>query len=136
MGMFREFKQFVLRGSAVDMGIGVVLGAAFSGLVDSLFRDILMPPVRMLYADFNIDNLYISLDGHTYPTLETAKQAGAAVLNFGEFMSAVIRFFIIVFVVFLVIRQINRWKKPDRHPVDAMTKKECPYCCMAIPSRA
>lgn len=136
MGMFREFRHFVLRGSAVDMGVGVVLGAAFSGLVDSLVRDILMPPIRMLYTTINIDNLYISLDGSTYPSLEAAREAGAATINYGEFMSAAIRFFIIVFIVFLVIRQINRWKKPHLHPMDTMTKKECPYCCTSIPSRA
>lgn len=136
MGLFREFKQFVLRGSAVDMGVGIALGAALSGLVDSLVRDVLMTPIRMLYAAINIENLYFSLDGHTYSSLEAAKEAGAATINYGAFMSAIIRFFIIVFVVFLVIRQINRWKKPHLHPRETMTTKECPYCCMSVPSRA
>lgn len=136
MGLLHEFKQFVLKGNAVDMGVGVVLGAAFSSLVDSLVKDILIAPLSMLYAKFDIKNLYISLDGNTYASLEAAKEAGAATINLGNFMSSVIRFLIIVFVVFLVIRQVNRWKKPHRHPMDSMTKKECPYCCMPIPSRA
>jgi len=136
MGLFHEFRQFTVRGNAVDMGVGVVLGAAFSGLIESLVKDILLPPAGMLYSKIDFENLYISLNGHTYPSLEAAKEAGAATINYGLFITAFIRFIIILFVVFLVVRQVNRWKKPHQRPIDAMTKKECPYCCTPIPVRA
>lgn len=136
MGLLHEFKQFTLKSSAVDMGIGVVLGAAFSNFIDSLVKDMLLPPIGMLYSKINFESLYISLNGRTYPSLEAAQEAGAATINFGLFITAAIRFLIILFVVFLVVRQVNRWKKPHISPLDAMTKKECPYCCTPIPSRA
>lgn len=136
MGLMHEFKQFTLKGNAVDMGIGVVLGAAFSSFIDSLVKDILLPPIGMLYSKIDFENLYISLNGRTYPSLAAAKEAGAATINYGLFITAAIRFLIILFVVFLVVRQVNRWKKPHRHPLDSMTKKECPYCCTPIPTQA
>ncbi|MCA0972516.1 large conductance mechanosensitive channel protein MscL [Halobacillus litoralis] len=136
MGLFREFKQFAVRGSAVEMGVGMVLGAAFSGFIDSLVTDMLLPPIGLVYASMNFESLFINLSGGYYPTLAAAKEAGAATINYGMFISATIRFIIVMFAVFMVVRQINRWKKPHRHPMDAMTKKECPYCCMPIPSQA
>lgn len=136
MGLLREFREFAVKGSAVDMGVGMVLGVAFSGFIDSLVTDILLPPVGLLYAKMNFDSLFISLSGTMYPSLTAAKEAGAATINYGLFITAVIRFIIILFAVFIVVRQINRWKKPHQHPVHSMTKKECPYCCMPIPSQA
>ncbi|KAB8129169.1 large conductance mechanosensitive channel protein MscL [Gracilibacillus oryzae] len=136
MGLFHEFRQFTLRGSAIDMGVGVVLGAALSSFIDSLVRDILLPPIGLLYSRMNIENLYITLSGKTYASLTEAKEAGAITINYGMFISTSIRFVIILFVVFLVVRQMNRWKKPHQHPLDSMTKKECPYCCLSIPYRA
>lgn len=136
MGLFQEFRQFAIRGNAVDIGVGVVLGAAFSGFIDSLVKDILLPPLGLLYSKVNFQDMYISLDGTTYPSLEKAKEAGAATINYGVFLTASIRFVIIFFTVFLVVRQLNRWKKPHQHPIDSMTKKECPYCCTPIPTRA
>jgi large conductance mechanosensitive channel len=118
------------------MGIGVVLGAAFSGFIESLVKDILLPPVGMLYSKIDFENLYVSLNGNTYTSLVDAKEAGAATINYGLFITAAVRFLIILFVVFLVVRQINRWKKPNQRPIDVMTKKECPYCCTPIPSQA
>ncbi len=136
MGLFHEFRQFMMRGSAIDMGVGVVLGAALSSFVDSLVRDILLPPIGLLYSRINIENLYISLSGKSYSSLTEAKEAGAITINYGLFISTSIRFLIILFVIFLVVRQMNRWKKPHQHPLDAMTKKDCPYCCLSIPNRA
>ncbi|WP_217586584.1 large conductance mechanosensitive channel protein MscL [Lentibacillus saliphilus] len=136
MGLLKEFRQFAIRGSAVDMGVGIVLGAAFSGLIDSLVKDILLPPIGLLYSKINVQDLYISLSGDVFPSLEKAKEAGAVTINYGLFMMASIRFIIILFAVFVVVRQINRWKNPSRLPIDSMTKKECPYCCMPIPSKA
>lgn len=136
MGLLQEFKQFTLKGNAVDMGIGVVLGAAFSNFIESLVKDILLPPIGILYSKIDFENLYISLSGRTYPSLQAAKEAGVATINYGLFITASVRFVIILFVVFLVVRQVNRWKKPHIRPIDAMTKKECPYCCTPIPVRA
>ncbi len=136
MGLFQEFRQFAIKGNAVDIGVGVVLGAAFSGFIDSLVKDIILPPIGVLYSKINFQDLYISLSGTTYPSLEKAKEAGAATINYGLFITASVRFIIILFTVFLVVRQINRWKKPHQHPLDSMTKKECPYCCMPIPTKA
>lgn len=136
MGLLHEFRQFTVKGNAVDMGVGVVLGAAFSGFIDSFVKDILLPPVGVFYSKIDFENLYISLNGHTYSSLQAAKEAGAATINYGLFITASVRFLIILFVVFLVVRQVNRWKKPHQHPLDSMTRKECPYCCMPIPSKA
>src|SRR5699024_8597093 len=126
MGLFQEFRQFAIRGNAVDIGVGVVLGAAFSGFIDSLVKDILLPPIGLLYSKINFQDMYISLSGKTYPSLEKAKEAGAATINYGEFLTASIRFMIIFFTVFLVVRQLNRWKKPHQHPIESMTKKNAP----------
>nr|WP_272446244.1 large conductance mechanosensitive channel protein MscL [Aquibacillus salsiterrae] len=136
MSLFKEFRQFILRGSAAEVGIGIVLGAAFSGLIDSLVSDVLLPPVGVLLAKMNFSNLFITLGDGNYTSLSAAKEAGAATINYGLFLTSFIRFIIIVFVIFMVIRQMNRWKKPGQNPVDAMTKKECPYCKMGIPSQA
>ncbi len=136
MGLLHEFRQFTMKGSAVDMGVGVVLGAAFSGFIDSLVKDILLPPIGILYSKMNFENLHITLNGKHYSSLADAKEAGAVTVNYGLFITATVRFMIMLFVVFLVIRQINRWKKPHQHPLDAMTKKECPFCCTPIPTQA
>lgn len=136
MKLIQEFRQFIIKGSAVDIGVGVVLGAAFSSFVDSLVRDILLPPIGLLYSKGNFENLYISLSGTTYSSLSEAKEAGAVTINYGLFISACIQFLIILFVVFLIVRQTNRWKKPHQHPLESISKKECPYCCLAIPAKA
>jgi large conductance mechanosensitive channel len=136
MGLLHEFKQFAVRGNAVDMGVGMVLGAAFSGFIDSLVTDILLPPIGVLYTKMNFENMFLSLDGVNYPSITAAREAGAATINYGLFVTVSVRFMIILFAVFLVVRQINRWKKPHQHPLHAMTKKECPYCCMPIPTQA
>ncbi|UOQ47116.1 large conductance mechanosensitive channel protein MscL [Gracilibacillus caseinilyticus] len=136
MGLLQEFRQFAIRGSAIDMGVGMVLGAAFSGFIDSLVTDILLPPIGLFYSKVNVEDLYITLNGGVYSSLAAAREAGAVTINYGLFLTAVVRFIIILFAVFIVVRQINRWKKPHQHPMDSMTKKECPYCCMPIPSRA
>ncbi len=136
MGLLHEFRQFTVRGNALEIGIGMVLGAAFSGFIDSLVTDLLLPPIGLFFSKMNIDNLFISLNGQTFPSLAAAKEAGAATINYGLFFTASVRFIIVLFAVFLVVRQLNRWKKPHQHPLDSMTKKECPYCCMPIPSQA
>ncbi|WP_255639654.1 large conductance mechanosensitive channel protein MscL [Aquibacillus saliphilus] len=132
----KEFRQFVLKGSAADMGIGLVLGAAFSGLIDSFVSDVLLPPVGLLLAKMNFSNLFLVLGGGHYSSLKDAQEAGVATINYGLFITSFIRFIIIVFVIFIMIRQMNRWRRPNQHPVDSMTKKECPFCRLPIPSQA
>ncbi|WP_275577003.1 large conductance mechanosensitive channel protein MscL [Thalassobacillus pellis] len=134
--LFHEFRQFVKRGNAADMGIGIVLGAAFSGFIDSLVTDILLPPIGLVLAKINFSDLYISLNGGNYPSLLAAKEAGAATVNYGLFLTAAVRFLLVLFTVFLIVRQINRWKQPNQDAIAAMTKKECPYCCTSIPFKA
>ena len=112
MGIIKEFRRFAVNGSAADMGVGMVLGAAFSGFIDSLVTDLLLPPIGLLYSKMNIEDLYLSLNGGTYYSLQAAQEAGALTINYGLFLTACIRFVIILFAVFIVVRQINRWKKP------------------------
>ncbi|TLS34936.1 large conductance mechanosensitive channel protein MscL [Pseudalkalibacillus caeni] len=134
--MIKEFKQFAMKGSVADMGIGMVLGAAFGSLIDSLVNDVLLPPIGLIFAKVNFTDLYVSLSGKTYASLADAKEAGAATINYGIFFSSLLRFGIVMFAVFLVIRQINRLKKPYENPLESMTNKECPYCCTSIPYKA
>ncbi|WP_322098517.1 large conductance mechanosensitive channel protein MscL [Pseudalkalibacillus hwajinpoensis] len=136
IGLLNEFRHFAIRGNAADMGIGIVLGAAFSNFIDSLVSDIILPPVGLLLARINFSDLFISLNGHYYPSLSDAKEAGAATINYGVFLTTSIRFLIIFFSVFLVVRQLNRWRKPGQDPINSMTRKECPFCCTPIPSKA
>ncbi|WP_245831004.1 large conductance mechanosensitive channel protein MscL [Sediminibacillus massiliensis] len=134
--MLGEFRQFVMKGSAAEIGIGMVLGATFSNLIDSFVTDILLPPIGLVMAKMNFSNLYISLNGTHYRTLTDAQEAGAVTINYGLFITSFIRFLLILFAIFIVIRQLNRWKKPNQDPVAAMTKKECSYCGMGIPTKA
>lgn len=134
--LFREFRQFAMRGSAAELGVALVLGVAFSGFIDSLVSDILLPPIGLILAKMNFSDLFISLSGGSYSSLAAAKEAGAATINYGLFLSSFIRFIITLFAVFLVVRQLNRWKKPNQDVVAAMTRKECPYCCTSIPAKA
>jgi large conductance mechanosensitive channel len=133
--MLKEFKAFVMRGNVVDLAIAVVLGVAFGAVVTSFVNDVLMPPLGRLLGRVNFTDLFVSLDGQSYPTLAAAKAAGAATINYGVFINTIINFLIIAFVVFLLVREINRWTaKPA--PAAAPTTKECPYCASTIPLKA
>ncbi|HUZ46733.1 MAG TPA: large conductance mechanosensitive channel protein MscL [Terriglobia bacterium] len=133
--MLKEFKEFAMRGSVVDMAVGIILGVAFGKVVTSMVADILMPPIGMLLGKVDFSNFFISLSGTHYDTMAAAKKAGAAVIGYGMFMNAVIEFLIVAFAVYLVVRQINRLKKPAPAPA-APTTKECPYCVSSIPVKA
>lgn len=133
--MLKEFKEFAMRGSVVDLAVGVIVGAAFGKIVSSLVEDVIMPPIGQLLGHVNFSGLFINLSGKTYETLEAAKAAGASTLNYGIFLNNVINFLIVAFAVFLVIHQVNRWtKKPA--PAVAPTTKDCPQCAMTIPLAA
>jgi large conductance mechanosensitive channel len=131
--MLKEFKEFALRGNVVDMAIGIIIGVAFGKIVTSLVTDIIMPPIGLVLGRVDFADLYLSLDGKTYPSLAAAKAAGAATVNYGAFLNTVLDFLIVAFVMFLIIRQINRAFPPA--PVVVSTR-ECPYCASQIPIKA
>lgn len=129
--MLKEFKEFAMRGSVVDLAVGVIIGAAFGKMVSSLVEDVMMPPIGRLLGHVDFSGLFINLGEKSYETLAAAKAAGAPTLNYGLFLNAIINFLIVAFCVFLVVQQVNRWtKKP------APTTKECPQCAMTIPMAA
>jgi len=129
--MLKEFKQFALRGNVLDMAIGIIIGAAFGKIVSSLVNDVLMPPLGLLLGKVDFSNLFVNLSGTTYDTLAGAKAAGAATINYGLFFNTVIDFIIVAFVIFLVVRQVNRFqRKPDP------STKVCPFCASKISLKA
>lgn len=133
--MLKEFKEFAMRGSVVDLAVGVIIGAAFGKIVTSLVEDVMMPPIGRLLGHIDFSGLFINLSDKSYETLAAAKAAGAPTLNYGIFLNAVINFLIVALCVFLVVQQVNRWtKKPA--PAGAPTTKECPQCAMTIPIAA
>ena len=129
--MFKEFKEFAMRGNVVDMAVGIIIGAAFGKIITSLVSDIIMPPIGRLLGDVDFSSLYINISGKPYPSLAAAKAAGAATINYGFFLNTVLDFLIVAFVVFLLVRQVNRWNKPA--PAPAAATKDCPFCLSAIP---
>ncbi len=133
MGMLKEFKEFAMRGNVLDMAIGIIIGAAFGKIVSSVVNDILMPPIGLLLGKVDFSSLFINLSGQSYPSLAAAKAAGAATMNIGVFINTVIDFIIVAFVIFLVVKQINRFQ---RQPETAPTTKACPYCLSTIPIKA
>ena len=128
--MLREFRNFVMRGNMIDLAIGFILGAAFGKVVTSLVTDILMPPVGLALGRVDFANLFISLNGQRYPTLQAAKTAGAPTINYGIFFNTILDFIVVAFVIFLVVRQINRMRR------ESPTTRECPYCASLIPIKA
>ncbi len=136
--MFKEFKEFALRGNVVDMAVGIVLGVAFGAIVASFVADVLMPPIGLLFGKVDFTNLFVVLKSGAVPgpydTVAAAKQAGAVTLNYGVFINTIISFLIIAFAVFLVIRQINKFRTKAEAPAPAT--KECPYCLSAVAIKA
>lgn len=132
--MFKEFKEFAVKGNVLDLAIGVVIGGAFGKIVSSLVNDIIMPIVGGLIGRVDFTNFFISLDGTKYATLQQAQDAGAATLNYGLFINSIIEFLIISFSIFIVIKQINKLKK-EEEPAPSTTKK-CNFCFTEIPIEA
>jgi large conductance mechanosensitive channel len=131
--MLSEFKAFLMRGNVVDLAVAVVIGAAFGAIVTSFVNDILMPPIGLALGRVNFADMFVSLSGPSYPTLAAAKAAGAPTINYGVFVNTIINFVIIAFVVFLLLRQVNRL---TARPAAAPTTKECAYCASMIPLKA
>lgn len=131
---FGEFKKFALKGNMIDLAVGVIIGGAFNGLVTSLVNDIIMPVLSLFTGKMDFENWFVALDGETYATIEAAKEAGAATLNYGNFISGIINFIIMAFVVFMLVKAINKMKKDE--PAAAPTTKKCPFCKTDIPLEA
>jgi large conductance mechanosensitive channel len=134
--MLKEFRDFAMRGNVIDMAVGIVIGAAFGRIVTSLVSDIMMPPIGLVLGKVDFSNLFINLSGQHFDTLADAKKAGAVVISYGTFMNTVIDFVIVAFVIFVLIRQLNRWQKPKPAPAAVPTTKECPFCAVTIPIKA
>ena len=130
--MLKEFKEFAMRGNVLDLAIAVIIGAAFGAIVTSLINDVLMPPMGLALGKVDFKDLFVSLNGQFYASLAAAKTAGAPVIAYGQFINTVINFLVIAFVVFAIVKQVNRFKGP----VAAPSTKECAFCASSIPVKA
>jgi len=133
MALLKEFKEFAARGNVVDLAVAVIMGGAFGKIISSLVNDVIMPPIGLLLGNVNFGDLFVSLSG-SYATLAEAKKAGAPTINYGIFVQAVIDFLIVAFVVFMLVKQINRLKKVEA-PAPPSTR-DCPFCISPIPLKA
>jgi large conductance mechanosensitive channel len=133
--MWKEFREFAMRGNVIDLAIGVIIGAAFGKIVTSLVNDVLMPPLGLLLGKVDFSNLFINMSGNHYDSLTDAKAAGAATLNYGVFINNILDFVLVAFAVFLLVKQVNRFmpKPAEPAPADA---KDCEYCKSSIPKAA
>ena len=132
--MFKEFKEFAMRGNVLDMAVGIIIGAAFGRIVTSLVNDIIMPPLGLVLGRVDFNDLFLSLNGKVYPSIAAAKAAGAPTLNYGVFVNTILDFVIVAFAIFLLVREVNRLM-PAAPPPPATTK-DCPYCASPIPTKA
>lgn len=138
--MLEDFKKFIMRGNVLDMAIGIIIGAAFGTIVNSLVADVIMPPIGLLLGNVDFSNLFLVLrDGAKaagpYPSLAAAKAAGAVSVNIGVFINTIITFLIVALAVFLLVRNVNKLYKKEA-PTAAPTTKDCPLCLMSIPIKA
>ena len=134
--MMEEFKKFALKGNMIDLAVGVIVGGAFNSIVTSLVNDIFMPVLSLFTGKLDFANWFIALDGNKYMTIAEAQEAGAATLNYGNFISGVINFIIMAFVVFMLVKGINKLKKEEPAKPAAPTTKKCPFCKTDIPLEA
>jgi large conductance mechanosensitive channel len=126
---FKEFKEFAVKGNMIDLAVGIIIGAAFTGIVNSLVNDIIMPPIGLLLGKVDFTNLFLTLSGLKFNTLAEAKAGGAVTLNYGVFVNAIISFLIVAFAVFILVKQINRIRRTlETETEKAPTTKPCPYC--------
>lgn len=140
MSMIKEFKEFAVKGNAVDMAVGIIIGGAFGTIVKSLVNDIIMPPIGMMLGNVDFAELFMVLNRGSapgpYTTLADAQAAGAVTINYGIFFNAVISFVIIAFAVFMLIKSINRLKRKEVAPAEEPTTRDCPHCFTTIPIKA
>jgi large conductance mechanosensitive channel len=128
--MWKEFKEFALKGNVFDLAVAFVLGLAFAAVVTSFVNDVLMPPIGLLLGRMDFANLFINLSGRSYPSLAAARAAGAPVIAYGVFINALLNFLIVAFVLYLLVKQVNRIRRTEAPP------KKCPYCFEVIPAQA
>ena len=139
--MFKEFKEFAMRGNVLDMAVGIIIGGAFGTIISSMVNDVLMPPIGMALGNVDFTNLDILLKEGSkaaapYAALADAKAAGAVTINYGLFINSVVSFVIVAFCVFLLIRTMNRFKREETAPPAEPTTRDCPFCYSAIPLKA
>ncbi|OGW39547.1 MAG: mechanosensitive ion channel protein MscL [Nitrospirae bacterium GWC2_56_14] len=134
--MLKDFKDFVMRGNVLDLAVAVIIGAAFGKIVTLLVSDILMPPLGLIIGNVDFSNLFINLSSVPYQSLAAAKAAGAATINYGVFLNAVVNLLIVAFVIFLLIRGVARLRRKEEAPPATPTTRECPYCLSNVPVRA
>ena len=134
MGFIGEFKEFAMKGNVLDMAVGIIIGAAFGGIVNSLVKDIITPPLGLILGKVNFADLFLSLDGKSYASLAAAQAAGAPTINYGLFINTIINFLIVALAIFVVIRQVNAMKRKPAPPQP--NTKECDFCKESIPKAA
>lgn len=134
--MLKEFKEFAMRGNVLDMAVGVIIGGAFGKIVSSMVSDLLMPPLGLVLGKVDFSSLFIDLSGTHPASLAAAKQAGAPTINYGVFLQAMFDFLIVAFVIFLLIKQVNRLTAKPAAPSADPTTKECPRCCSTVSIKA
>jgi large conductance mechanosensitive channel len=134
--MLKEFKEFAMKGSLLDLAIGFILGGAFGKIVSSLVNDVIMPPIGLLLGKVDFASLFINLSGKSYATLAEAKAAGAATINYGIFLNVFIDFLIVALVMFLLVKQVNKLRRKPAEAHAVPTTKECPFCFSVIPIKA
>jgi large conductance mechanosensitive channel len=133
--MFKEFKEFAMRGNVMDLAIGVIIGAAFGGIVTSLVNDVIMPPIGLAMGGLDFKDYFVALRATDLRTYDVVKKAGVPVIAYGQFLTTVLNFLIVAFCIFLLVKQINRFNKPAAAP-EAPSTKECPFCMSSIASKA
>ena len=133
--MWKEFREFALKGNAVDLAVGVIIGAAFGAVVSSLVKDVIMPPIGLALGGVDFSNLFLVLGSRSYPSLKVAQEAGAATVNYGVFINTLINFFIVAMALFSIVKLMNRLKR-EAPPAPAPAARTCTYCAMEIPQRA
>lgn len=135
--MLKEFKEFALKGNMIDLAVGVIIGGAFNLLVTSLVENIIMPILSLVTGKIDFSNLFIALDGNTYKTLAAAQAAGASTVNYGLFITGLLNFLIMAFVIFMIVKMMNKLRTKTEKPVEEKpTKKICPYCQSEISIKA
>ena len=138
--MLKEFKEFAMRGNVIDMAVGIIIGAAFGTIVNSLVQDVIMPPIGLLLGNADFSNIFAVIkEGKVpgpYASIAAAKAAGAVTINFGVFVNTLISFILIAFAVFLLVRTINKLRRQEEAPPPVPTTKECLYCFSSIPIKA
>lgn len=133
--MFKEFREFAVKGNVMDMAVGIIIGAAFGKIVTSLVEDVIMPPIGLVLGKIDFSSLFISLTGQRFPSVGAAKAAGAPTINYGLFLNNILTFLIVAFAVFLLVKTVNRLRRQEEK-VEEATTKDCPFCQTGIPIKA